>query len=275
MNMKYLFFFLFSVASASLGAQVIKDTVYQISQNGKFYERRETENADGSGAITTTLIGDTSTIFAQYFQQFEREGYRMANDAQSVVRFPQLFTGMADRRDMVLQTTGRDILDTMAVRYAQSLMIQGWTITLNGVDSAVTFSISAATQLRYQITGQPARNAYIISNTMRLANFNGTGENMDIFKMPGGNWTSVDGRTKLKFPGNTGLLKNALKAAKAAIAPLPVPEKTKSGVFLEYLIDKFGNITFFAGEAVALKKSGAKYIILLDGRTFELTEKKK
>jgi hypothetical protein len=129
----------------------------------------------------------------------------MANDAYAVYRFPEIFDELQSRRADVLLATGRDILDTLAVKYSIPLLIGGWTVTEGGAVSDVEFTLTAGAQLRYELSGQAIRNAFILSNTMRLVNWKGTGLNMDVFKAPGGNWFSIDGRVKIKFPGNAGL----------------------------------------------------------------------
>lgn len=151
----------------------------------------------------------------------------MANDAYKVIRFADVFDGMASRRDLVLQITGRDILDTLAVRYSGALLASGWTITANDVETDIAFSITAATQLRYQVTGFPQRNAFVVANTMRLVNYLDSGKNIDIFKMPGGNWVDITGKIKMKFPGNVGL-KRTVKAAIEAPVKVEAAKKKKS-----------------------------------------------
>lgn len=204
--MKKTIIFLLFLMPALMPAQtvVLLDTTYQTNANGKFYEVRQVEYSDGSGSIVTSLIGDTTTVFESYFQQFVNEGYRMAADAQAVRQFDKNISGIVARSAEVLTATGRDILDTMTVRYAQALLVQGWTVTVDTAQVAVDFVINNNGQLRYTVTGFPTRNATIISNTLRLSNFAATGKRMDLYKAPGGNWFAVDDAVKLKFPGNVG-----------------------------------------------------------------------
>lgn len=262
-NALYILFFLPLFASAQ--TVVTKDTIWQENENGNFYEVRRVELSNGTYSLNRSLIGDTSTVFNSYLSTFVSEAGRMANIAYEARDFDKIIRGMMQRRDSVLAQIGRDLTDTLAQRYAGALLQSGWNVTEDTTLMDITFSISAAGQLRYEITGQHIRNAFLFGRAMRLNNYKDTGKSLDVYGAPGGNWFSVDDRVKIKKPGNQGLNRSALNA----------PKSTKSGVLVEYYTDEKGKTSFFAGDAVTLKKSGAKHIITLDGRTFELTEKKK
>lgn len=202
---KILSLLLFALPLFAAAQVVTLDTIFQQNVNGVFFEVRRTEYANGEYAETRKVVGDTMTIFNNYLQVFERQGVQMANDAYAVFRFPEIFDGLQQRRVEVLAATGKDLLDTLAVKYSVPLLIGGWTATEGAVTANVTFTVTAGAQLRYLVNGQAERNAFIVSNTMRLANWKGTGLNLDVFRAPGGNWFSIDGRVRIKFPGNQGL----------------------------------------------------------------------
>lgn len=260
----YILFLLPVIASAQT-VVVTKDTTWQESANGSFYENRLVEWSNGESSLNRRLVGDTSTVFNSYLQAFVSEAGRMANVVFEARDFDNIIRGMMQRRDSVLAQINRDLTDTLAGRYATPLLQSGWNVTEDTTLLNVTFSISAAGQLRYEITGQPTRNAFLFGRAMRLNNYKDTGKSLDVYNAPGGNWFSIDDRVRIKLPGNQGLNRSALSA----------PKSTKSGVLVEYFTDEKGKTSFFAGDAVTLKKSGTKHIITLDGRTFELVEKKK
>lgn len=262
---KILYIFIFLPLFASAQTVVVKDSVWAESANGSFYENRLVEWSNGESSLNKRLVGDTSTVFNAYLQTFVNEAGRIANVAFEARDFDKIIRGMMQRRDIVLAQINRDLTDTLAVRYATPLLQSGWNVTEDTTLLDVTFSISAAGQLRYEITGQPTRNAFLFGRAMRLNNYKDTGKSLDVYAAPGGNWFSVDDRVKIKKPGNQGLSRSALSA----------PKSSKSGVLVEYFTDEKGKTSFFAGDAVTLKKSGSKHIITLDGRTFELVEKKK
>lgn len=264
-NALYIFFFL----PLFLHGQniVTKDTVYQQSENGNFYEVRRVEWSNGTYSQSRTLIGDTATVFNSYLSSFVSESGRMANVAFEARDFDKIIRGMLQRRDSVLLQIGRDLTDTLAQTYAGPLLQSGWNVTEDATLSDITFSIGGTGQLRYEITGHPTRNAFILGRAMRLNNWKNTGKSLDVFNAPGGNWFSINDAVKIKLPGNHGLSRSPLSA--------PPKPADSSGVFLEYFTDNSGKVTFFAGDAVKLKKSGAKYVVNVAGKTFELVEKKK
>ncbi|MCB0541911.1 MAG: hypothetical protein KDC70_00250 [Saprospiraceae bacterium] len=228
-----LFFALCSLFAFQGTAQsvVTKDTTYQTSENGKFYFVREIEYSNGESSVNKALIGDTMTVYNNAFDRFRNEGVRMANDAREASRFDTYITRMLQEGNFLFASTGRDVLDSLAATYAGPLLITGWTIDDGGPSGAldIAFTINANGQLRYQIAGFSARNAFIFSNTMRLQNYKDGGR-LDLYKARGGNWFSIDDEIKMKFPNNQDGASN--RAASGAIkeaepAPAATPKKTR------------------------------------------------
>ena len=250
----------------SQGAVATKDTTWQVADNGAFYEVRLVEYSNGESNLNRRLIGDTASVFRAYMSEFEAAGNRMANVANEARTNDKEIREILQRRDSILAKFNRDITDTMTAKYGGPLLTSGWVVYEDTAALDVAFSVNAQGQLRYQITGYPARNAFIIARTMRLQNYKDTGRSLGIYAAPGGNWGSVDDRVRMRFPGNQGLNRAVSARAKPA---------ENSGVLLEYFTDGSGKVTFFAGDAVKLKKSGLKYVVNVAGKTFEITEKKK
>jgi len=217
--MRVLFFLLFP---ALLSAQTVltKDTTYQTNANGKFYNVREVEYSNGESSVVTTLVGDTATVLENALQRMISEGTRMANDAREVSRFDNIINRMVQEANFILASTGRDVLDTLTAKYSGALLIDGWSI-LDTLERDIAFNVSANGQLRYLITGFQARNAAIFANTMRLTNYKSTGTNLDLYKATNGNWFSLDGRIKVRFPGNPDSISN--KANRSAAPPPAEP----------------------------------------------------
>ena len=46
---------------------------------------------------------------------------------------------------------------------------------------------------------------------MRLQNYKATGDKLDVYNAPGGNWFSIDNKVRIRFPGNQGLNRSAAK----------------------------------------------------------------
>ncbi len=199
--MKHLIFFLL-FCPVVLPAQVVtKDTTWQESGAGGFFEVRRVEWSNGEVSQNRRLVGDTATVFKNYLSAYIREGERMATAAADARNFDKNMRTMLQRRDTILAAIGLDITDTLAKMYAVALLENGWQIG-DSLFTDVTFNINAQGQLRYQIFGGQARNAYVVSKSLRLMNYGITGKPLDLYKMPGGNWVSIDDRVKMRFPGN-------------------------------------------------------------------------
>ena len=254
--------------SQSIGTVTVvtKDSTWQVAANGAFYEVRLVEYSTGESSMNRRLIGDTASVFRGYLAEFEAAGNRMANVANEARTNDKEIREILQRRDSILAKFNRDITDTMTAKYGGPLLTSGWVVYEDTAALDVVFTVNAQGQLRYQITGYPVRNAFVISRTLRLQNYKATGRPLGIYAAPGGNWGSADDRVRMRFPGNQGLNR--------AVSAQPKPAEN-SGVLIEYFTDGSGKVTFFADDAVKLKKSGLKYMINVAGKTFEITEKKK
>lgn len=216
--------------SQSIGTVTVvtKDTTWQVSANGAFYEVRLVEYNNGESSLNRRLIGDTASVFRGYLTEFETAGNRMANVANEARTNDKEIRQILQRRDSILVKFGRDITDTMTAKYGGALLASGWVVYEDTTALDVVFTVNAQGQLRYQITGYPVRNAFIISRSMRLQNYKATGRPLDIYAAPGGNWGSVDDRVRMRLPGNQGLnrLQSLMPAPKSQETP-PIPAKPK------------------------------------------------
>ena len=191
--------------SFSQGTVVTKDSTWQASANGAFYEVRLVEYSNGESSLNRSLVGDTASVFRGYLTEFEAAGNRMANIANEARTNDKEIRTILQRRDSILVKFGRDITDTLTAKYAGPLLPVGWVIYEDTTSMDIVFTINNQGQLRYEITGFPVRNAFIISRTIRLQNYKATGRSLGLYAAPGGNWGSVDDRVRMRFPGNQGL----------------------------------------------------------------------
>jgi hypothetical protein len=242
---------------------VTKDSTWQANSAGQFYDVRIVEYSTGESSLTRTLRGDTNAIFQAALNSYISEGNRMANEARSTSQFDRIIKRLIQQNDEILTATGRDVLDSLAAKYAGPLLAAGWTAVDTGTLN-IGFSVNASGQLRYTLQGFPARNATLIASTLRLNNYGSTGRPIDLFQGPGGNWFSMDDGLRLRFPGN-------ISGNRGRDVQQP-PQKT--GVLIEYFFDSSGKVQFFAGDSTGLKKSGSKYVVTIGGKKFELIEKK-
>ena len=209
----------------SQGAVATKDTTWQVADNGAFYEVRLVEYSNGESNLNRRLIGDTASVFRAYMAEFEAAGNRMANVANEARTNDKEIREILQRRDSILAKFNRDITDTMTAKYGGPLLTSGWVVYEDTAALDVVFTVNAQGQLRYQITGYPVRNAFVISRTLRLQNYKATGRPLGIYAAPGGNWGSADDRVRMRLPGNQGL--NRASAGQSLIlTPAPKTQQT-------------------------------------------------
>jgi hypothetical protein len=213
----------------SFGQSIVtKDSTWQAGESGKFFAFRLTEYANGESVQTKTLIGDTATVFNNALKSSLNEGYRMATVAYEARDFDKTIKGVLAQSDSVLQMTGMNVSDTMTAMFAPALVAQGWVLQESGLTRDITFTVNSNGSLRYQIAGFAQRGATIIANTMRLNNFKDSGQSLDVFRAPGGNFFSIDNRVKIKFPSNQGLNRAAkqsdFKTETIKLEPVLTPE---------------------------------------------------
>lgn len=217
--MKNIIIFLFLLPAIVHSQTVVtKDTIWQTSENGAFYEVRLVEWSNGESSLNKRLIGDTITVFNSYISVFTSEANRMANSAEQTKDFDRTLRGMLERRDSILAILGKDLTDTLAAKYAAPLLQSGWNILQDTANLSITWTINNSGQLRYEIEGYQTRNAFMFGRAIRMNNYRDTGKSMDIYAMPGGNWVNLDNSVKMKLPGNQGL-------NRASVAP-PPPQTT-------------------------------------------------
>jgi len=216
----------------SQGAVATKDTTWQVADNGAFYEVRLVEYSNGESNLNRRLIGDTASVFRGYLAEFEAAGNRMANVANEARTNHKEIREILQRRDSILAKFNRDITDTMTAKYGGPLLTSGWVVYEDTAALDVVFTVNAQGQLRYQITGYPVRNAFVISRTLRLQNYKATGRPLDIYAAPGGNWGSADDRVRMRLPGNQGLNRagagKSLMPAPKTQQTIPAPAKPKN-----------------------------------------------
>lgn len=205
--MKKILFFLFCLCPGFAGAQafVTFDSTWQQKIDTNYYFLRKTIYSDGSEYTSKQFAGNDATIFGNALKTAENGGNRMANVAYDARDFDKNIRAVIQLGDSLLIQTGMDLTDTLAARYSPRLGVAGWKVYEGGGTWDVTFIISGQGALRYEVSGWPQRGATIISNTLRLNNFKDTGEALDIYRAPGGNWFSIDDKVKIKHPDNQGL----------------------------------------------------------------------
>ena len=186
--------------SAFAQRYTVLDTSYTVNTGGVFFEVHDVTYSTGEQSTTKTLIGDTATYFNANFNRFQDEVRRMAVIAQSAFNMGRRLGDLKKENDKILSATGRDILDTIAARNAIQFTASGWTIRDTSAKS-IAFSVNASGQLRYQIQGQTARNAFLFGDAITLNNYLGTGKDLFVFKTESGNYRNREGTILVRQPG--------------------------------------------------------------------------
>lgn len=227
--MKKSVFILFLFPAIAFSQRIATlDSTWRESSGGKFFEVRLTEYTTGESVLTRTFVGDTLTIFQNYLNRFISEGNQMAGEARSASRFSKNITQVIQANSEALAATGRDVLDTLTSRDAIPLLAGGWTVKDTAGSIDISFNVNNSGQLRYTITGFQARNAFLFGATMRLNNYKSTGQDVDFFRGAGGNWFTIDDKTRLRHPGNPDAVnRGSLKGASAETIELK-PVSTKN-----------------------------------------------
>jgi len=221
--MKNIVFILFLLPTLAFSQRIATiDSTWRESAGGKFFEVRLTEYTTGESVLTRTFVGDTLTIFQNYLSRFVSEGNQMAGEARSVSRFSKNITQIIQANSEALAATGRDVLDTLTKRDALPLLAGGWTLKDTSGVLDISFNVNNNGQLRYTITGFAARNAFLFGSTMRLNNYKSTGQDVDFFRGVGGNWFTVDDKTRLRHPGNPDAVN---RGGAEIVEPIPTPAK--------------------------------------------------
>lgn len=224
--MRVLIFAFLPFAAFAQSRYTVLDTAYTM-QDSLFYEVHEVKYSTGEAMLTKTLIGDSTAVFNAYFIRVQDEAGRMSRLAQKVFSFGNDLKSLKKENDVVLSVTGRDALDTITARYAAQFTTDGWKIK-DAAAVDVSFSVNANGQLRYQISGQAARNADLYGDALTLNNYLGSGSDLFLFKTESGNYRNRDGTILLRSPGGAqnrgGLPARSFEAETVKLEPV-IPEK--------------------------------------------------
>lgn len=216
-NIILLLLLLCSVSAQAQTKYTVSDTSNIVNSAGLFFEVRDVLYSNGEELHTKTLLGDTASLFSAAYSRFIQSAEQMSTDARYVLLFPKRITELNKDNSTILSATGMDVLDSITARLGSALLEDGWTLRTQGAaqPADIVFSVNNNGQLRYTITGQAARNAWLFGAVIHLLNYLGTGDAIDLYRTESGNYKTVDNRITLRRPGGP--------ANRSALAPPPEP----------------------------------------------------
>jgi hypothetical protein len=121
---------------------------------------------------------------------------------------------------------GQARLSQFQDRYQKILLDSAWRIRIDGAAGKnIVFSITNAGALRYKIDTMATRSAVLLGQVMRLTNFAGSGQPIDLYLIAPRQYASSDRRIVIRLANAPGAARR--EAAPPANAPDPAPKKKR------------------------------------------------
>ena len=187
--MKQILFFLLLPALAL--AQSI-DTAYVVKVGDLFYLVERTTQANGSYVESSTLRGDLEQ-FSDYTEgAIVRRASAMAQSVQEVLKADRLWVNIIQQDAGFQAAYGKSPLTDVQQQYDSTLLMDTWQLEQPGASpTPITFTRNAQGKLRAAWGGTASKAAYLVSATMRIANFGAAGP-MNFYQLSPGLWTDAD-----------------------------------------------------------------------------------
>ncbi len=187
--MKHLLFFLLLIPALAL-AQT--DTAYVVKVGDLFYLVERTTQANGSYVESSTLRGDLEQ-FSDYTEgAIVRRASALSQAVAEVLKADRLWTSIIQQDAGFQAAYGKSPLTDVQQQYDSTLLMDTWQLEQPGASpTPITFTRNAAGKLRAAWGGTASKAAYLVSATMRIANF-GTAGAMNFYQLSPGLWTDAD-----------------------------------------------------------------------------------
>lgn len=217
--MKHIFFLLL-LLPVLLPAQrsLVSDSTWISNSGGVFYENHLNlyDNGETDGGFRRRL-GDTMQVLRSYVNSIEGKASQLAADARIVSDFPAKVKELLRQGSAINNMIGRNPLDTLQKKYQAGLVDTTWQMRINGAAFVpFAFSVTAGGQLRYKLDTQANKNATVLGDVIRLANFNGGTVEVDLFLQKERFYTSIDRKIILRVAGSTSRSTSAPPSTKKA-----------------------------------------------------------
>ena len=187
--MKQILFFLLAFPAFAI-AQT--DTVYTVKVDDLFYLVERTTQPNGSYTETATLRGDLQQ-FSDYTEgAIVRRASTLSQAVQEVLKADRLWQNIIRQDAAFQQAYGISPLTDVQQQSDSTLLMDTWQLEQPGQSATpIVFTRNAAGKLRAAWGGATAKAAYLVSATMRIANFNTAGA-MNFYQISPNLWTDAD-----------------------------------------------------------------------------------
>lgn len=192
MKKSILFAALFLVFSSGAYSQTSDSTVTTVN-GATIYATRYQVYENGTTVVTTSIIADTATIGRVLSGDITSATQTMANDVLYTSQFRGKITEIIRKDNQAKVATGKSGIEAIVVAQKDYWLsvTHTWEITDNGVKSPVTFSITAAGVMKYQVGTNAKQNIVLLGSVVRLRNYSGT-KDIDLFKINENTWIYQD-----------------------------------------------------------------------------------
>jgi hypothetical protein len=157
-----------------------------------FYLVERTTQANGSYVESSTLRGDLEQ-FSDYTEgAIVRRASALSQAVAEVLKADRLWTSIIQQDAGFQAAYGKSPLTDVQQQYDSTLLMNTWQLEQPGASpTPITFTRNAAGKLRAAWGGTASKAAYLVSATMRIANF-GTAGAMNFYQLTPGLWTDAD-----------------------------------------------------------------------------------
>jgi hypothetical protein len=168
------------------------DTVYTVKVGDLFYLVERTTQANGSYTETATLRGDLEQ-FSDYTEgAIVRRASTLSQAVNEVLKADRLWQNIIQQDAGFQQLYGKSPLTDVQQQTDSTLLMDTWQLEQPGQNATpITFTRNAQGKLRAAWGGTSAKAAYLVSNTMRIANFNAAGP-MNFYQISPSLWTDAN-----------------------------------------------------------------------------------
>jgi hypothetical protein len=206
--MRYiLFLLLFLPLFATAQRETVTDTSYITTTNAKFFETRYIVYDNGESSTTVTLIGDSAAVRDLYANRISTEAAQLNAAAQIVIKRNKTLSEL-NRLDTyataLLGAARSPLLSIQTAQewpfYANNTGVPGWTLIDASGTRTVTFDHNTAGLLRYRISTGTRERLIVFGDVIRLRNYPAANSDTELYKLPSGSYTNLDGTVKLRKP---------------------------------------------------------------------------
>jgi hypothetical protein len=165
-------------------AEILSITrTFSLGQDGvTYFETQTITYDDETQDVTKRKIGTATDLANHYADVFIANSTRLASDSRSVDRTKRQIVEMNTDDTNITTLSGVSPIKALLARVQNDFLKPGWTIDPgDGVFVPLVFTVTAQNQLRYNINGTGAKNAFYYGGILRLMNFGAAAIDTEFF----------------------------------------------------------------------------------------------